>query len=357
MRERVAPKRISLLLPSLKFGGAERVALNLACALQDRGLDVEFLLMSYEGEFLEEALLRFNVVDLNCDRTWKLPGRLLAHMRSTQSDALISSFWKLNLCACIAKALSPKFRLLVWEHGMVSRGTRRQKLLFGLTASIAYRFSSRVVCVSNGVLQDISKLTLGLKSRLIVIFNPIQPPVAASSEQRPCSREVGRVLWVGRMTPEKNPGLLLDAVVATRGRNRISLCYIGDGSERAVLEQRVEQLGLSRFVSFQGFQADPYLWMVESDLLVMSSNSEGFGNVLVEALYCGLRVVSTDCGLGVHDIIQGRHGSVVPVGDAAAMSQAICKELSSGVGKKAQMDAAQRFLPSVIADEFLAVLS
>lgn len=351
------PKRVAILLPSLKFGGAERVSLSLACALQDMGFEIDILLMSFEGEFLEEALLRFNVVDLSCDRTWKLPGRLLAYLRRSSADALISSFWKLNLCACAARAFRPSVRLLVWEHGMIRRSPSVQRLLFAVTASVAYRFAKHVVCVSNGVRGDIAGRTIGLKSRLVVIFNPIQPPTEAIDMHSPDTLSGSAVVWVGRMTPAKNPGLLLDALLLLDKNSGVTVTFVGDGPERAVLQQRVADLGIESRVRFEGFQLNPFQFIAASQLLVLSSDSEGFGNVLVEAMYCGLRVVSTDCGPGVHDIIQGCHGTVVPVGDAAAMAVAIRSELVSRAEKSAQVASARRFLPEKIARDFVVALT
>ena len=356
MVDKSEPRSVAILLPSLKFGGAERVALNLAKALSNAGFEVEFLLMSHEGEFLPEALTRFPVVDLNCDRTWKLPGRLLAHFKGRRSPALISSFWKLNLCACFVKMLMPRMRLLLWEHGMISRGSGVQVGLFAVTASIAYRFSDRVVCVSNGVRRDIARLSVGLRKKLIVIFNPIEPPPAGESDLYGARNSAKQVVWVGRMTPMKNPGLLIDAFTLVEGECDFSVHYIGDGPERRVLEDRVQELGFSGRIRFEGFQADPYKWMSHADLLVLSSRSEGFGNVLVEGMYCGLRVVSTDCGLGVHDIIAGRYGTIVPLDDAAAMAAAISHELSAPSDPSSQIAAAQRFRPDVIAIQFAEIL-
>lgn len=349
------PKRVAILLPSLKFGGAERVAISLASALQDMGMEVSFLLMSHEGEFLHEAGARFDVVNLRCDKTWKLPFRLLAHFRRSRTDVLLSSFWKLNLCACIAKLLRPSLRLLLWEHSPISKSPNSPAALFAPTASLAYRCADVVVCVSSGVRDDIVQHSIGLRRRLAVVFNPIQPPPPGLVERGDGGIE-NWIAWVGRMTPAKNPGLLLEAFARLAATREVSLLYIGDGGERAELERRAAELGLLQRVEFAGFQADPYPLLVRCRLLVVSSDHEGFGNVLVEGLYCGLRVVSTDCGAGVHEILEGRHGTIVPVGDAAALADAICLELDAPVDRAAQQEATRRFLPSVVARRFAELM-
>lgn len=349
-------RRVAILLPSLRYGGAERVALTLAKALRDElGMQVEFLLMRAEGEFLREASDGFEVVDLRCDRTWKLPGRLLSRMRRSRPDVLLSSFWKLNLCACVAKALRPSLRLLLWEHSLIGKSANSPVALFAPTASAAYRIAHAVICVSTGVRDDIARHSRGLRRRLVVIPNPIQPPdpgLVASV----AGMAGDTIAWVGRMAPAKNPGLLLEAFAMIAARCDGSLLYIGDGGERAALERRVAELGLGERVRFAGYQADPYPLLAGCRLLAVTSDHEGFGNVLVEAMYCGLRVVSTDCGAGVREILAGGRGTIVPVGDAVALADAIRRELDAPADKAAQRESARRFLPAMVARRFAELM-
>src|SRR4051812_39502663 len=116
--------KVAILLPSLKFGGAERVSITLARQLKEADLAIEFVLMSKEGELLNDAASEFNIRDLRCRRTYQLPMRLHGYLRESQPDVLICSFWKLNLCACLARLLTPKVKLLLWEHSPPSRSGR-----------------------------------------------------------------------------------------------------------------------------------------------------------------------------------------------------------------------------------------
>ncbi|MHB8474364.1 MAG: glycosyltransferase [Gammaproteobacteria bacterium] len=349
-----APKKIALLLPSLKFGGAERVALNLAGALKGLGVQVDILLMSNEGEFLPEAKTHYNVIDLQCDKTCKLPVKLLNYLVRQRPDVLLSSFWKLNLCSCLARMLFPFFRLLLWEHSPPSKSRNSPKWLYATSASIAYQLASKVIAVSTGVRADIASCTFGLRRKLVVIFNPITPPSAELLLQHKRG-DINQVIWVGRLDEPKNPGLLLEAFALLPSGCKATLVIVGDGRLRPELEQRCKALGVQERVTFQGFQANPYELMAVSDLLVMSSDREGLGNVLIEAMYCGLRVVSTDCGAGVHDILLGdRYGTIVPPKDKYAMVMAIEAELKTQHSPQDQMSGAQRFLPGMIVQQFLA---
>jgi glycosyltransferase involved in cell wall biosynthesis len=350
------PKKIAVLLPSLKFGGAERVALNLANAFKDLGIQVDVLLMSCEGEFLEEARKAFNVVDLSCNRTYKLPARLIAYLRRQRPNVLLSSFWKLNLCSCIAKMLFPRIKLLLWEHSAPSQSANSPKWLYAISASVFYRFANTIVAVSTGVFEDVAHWTIGLRRQLIVIFNPIPPPDPNVLTARKAAA-IKRVIWVGRLDIPKNPGLVLEAFALVPATCFAELIYVGDGRLRPALEQQSEALGLDGRVRFLGFLPNPYVEMAASDLLVVSSDREGLGNVIIEAMHCGLRVVCTDCGKGIHDILlDNKYGTIVPLHDRVALAKAIERELESQHSPQDQMDGALRFLPNVVAHQFLLAM-
>lgn len=348
-----AVKKVALVLPSLKFGGAERVALNLAKAFKAKGIEVDFLLMSFEGEFLAEAMQHHKVVDLRCRRTWMLPGKLVAYLWQHKPDALISSFWKLNLCACLAGLLNPRIKLALWEHSPPSHSN--PAWLYAISASLFYQLATSIIAVSSGVESDVLRHTRGLRRKTLVIFNPIQPPQDPVSLDKTTAGR--RIIWVGRLDTPKNPGLALEAFALLPKKSGYTLQFIGDGRMGPALQQRAVALGLEQSVEFLGFQENPYSFMKEADLLVLSSDSEGLPTVLIEAMYVGLRVVGTDCGAGIHDILEDqRYGSIVPLGNPHALANAIEGELNISCDRQAQIDGAKRFNPDLISELFLRVL-
>ena len=95
----------------------------MPCRLGAGGSNI--LLMSVEGELLQEAQRRFNVVDLRCGKTWKLPIALAQYALTTRPAAILSSFWKLNLCACLSRIAYPFARLGLWEHSPPSQSVEQ----------------------------------------------------------------------------------------------------------------------------------------------------------------------------------------------------------------------------------------
>lgn len=343
---------MAILLPCLIFGGAERVSLTLARALTALGCQVSILLMSAEGELLAEARREWRVIDLKCHRTRLLPQRLATYLADHPTDLLISSFWKLNLCAALVRLRFPRLRVLLWEHGHPSASRNSPNALYALSASVLYRLATRVICVSSGVARDVLGLTRGLRGRVMVINNPIPPAVEGRAR---APRGAKRIAWVGRLDAEKNPRLLIDAFARIAGEVDAELLFIGDGAMRAELEAVRARSDYGERIIFAGFQDNPSVLLADCDLLVLTSNREGFGNVLVEAMHQGLGVISTDSGGGVNDVIgDDAYGTIVPRGDATALGRAIVAELASPRDPERQKAGARRFLPDVVAGQFLA---
>jgi glycosyltransferase involved in cell wall biosynthesis len=106
------------------------------------------------------------------------------------------------------------------------------------------------------------------------------------------------------------------------------LMILGEGAERDRLESLIAELGITDDVYLPGFVDDPYAYMKQAAMLVLSSAWEGFGNVLVEAMAVGTPVVSTRCDSGPAEILgDGQYGPLVPVGDVNAMAAAMAQTL------------------------------
>lgn len=350
-------KRITFVFSSLHFGGAERVALNLATALKAKGYDVHFALMDASGEFLDRAAADFTVVDLRCDRTWKLPGKLARYILRYQPSAVIASFWKLNICLATARIVSPSTAIGLWEHSSPQVEGNSPTWLFAPTATILYRLATCVITVSHTVARDIAARSIGLRGRIVTIDNAI--PAPRLTRALPCEHSgLVDLVWVGRFSEVKNPALMIEAFARLPDRGAgYRLRLVGDGPLRADLEAQVARLDLAERVVFMGFQADPYPLVAAADLLVLSSMTEGLPTVAIEAMYLGVNVVSTDCGSGVRDIVaEGKLGTIVPNHDADALARGIVARLAARIDAATLKAAAARYDPHSIADQILHAL-
>jgi glycosyltransferase involved in cell wall biosynthesis len=136
------------------------------------------------------------------------------------------------------------------------------------------------------------------------------------------------ILGVGRLTRLKDFATLIRAFAEVRRGRVARLMILGEGEEQAALEALVGELGLVDDVALPGFRGNAVAYMARSALLVLSSLSEALPTVLIEALAVGTQVVSTDCPNGPREILQeGRLGTLVPVGDVAALATAMVAAL------------------------------
>ena len=358
---------ISILLPDLRAGGAERVNLDLAHEFACAGYEVEFVLRQARGELLEEARKAFLVTDLAVPRVRFLLPRLASYLKTHRPDALIAAMWPLTVVAPVAQrvARSP-CRVLVSEHGMLSAQYRDwgvlHRAMLMLSTGIGYRLADHRVGVSTGLVREMANLSWMRIGGFHVIHNPVplrpEPSVEVirDADSRWRGSRGQRIITVGSMKAVKNHPLLLRAFAQLELPNA-RLMFVGGGAGRDALLSLAQELGVADRVILAGFQPDPTPFYKTADLFVLSSDYEGFGNVIVEALACGTPVVSTDCPSGPGEILDhGRFGRLVPVGDADALASAMREALEAPIDRDALKNRAAEFSPEIAARKYLDLL-
>jgi glycosyltransferase involved in cell wall biosynthesis len=136
------------------------------------------------------------------------------------------------------------------------------------------------------------------------------------------------VLGVGRLTSQKDFPTLIRAAAEVHSQRPVRLMILGEGEDRASLEQLAQELGMGGDAALPGYVDNPYAYLSRAALFVLSSVHEGLPTVLIEALAVGSPVVATDCRSGPREILDdGRLGRLVPVGDATTMAGAIIAAL------------------------------
>lgn len=363
--------KIAIVLPDLRGGGAERVAVNLANAFVESGIAVDLVMLSERGDFLSLLDRRVRMVDLGALRVRGAILPLKKYLRETRPDALLACMWPLTVAAVIARAFAgTKTRVVLSEHTNWSAAMRSmsrfQKFMLKISIRWLFPLADSVVAVSRGAADDLARLG-GLESeRINVIYNPLVPsavrPVCADelAVLEPAgwwNAECRRVLAVGNLLEVKDYPTLLHAFANLLKRMPARLMILGEGQCRNELEQLAIQLGIDDYVEMPGFVKDPSPYFSHADLHVLSSKIEGFGNVIVEALAAGTPVVSTDCRSGPSEILDnGRFGKLVPVGDAVALAEAMLLALSEPRNSAILRSRAREFSIEVGADGYLELL-
>lgn len=359
--------RIAILMPDMRTGGAERVAVNLANALVLRGYRVDMVLLTASGAFLEALSPDIRVVDLHVKRTRNLLNPLTDYLRATQPDAILACMWPLTVTAPLAAKLARvDTRIVVAEHCTWSRAELCKKCLtrwqIRLTMRLIFPMVDGIVAVSNGAADDLARFSFLPRKAISVIYNPIvgAQKIISSDNLSPASWWTGshkRILAVGTLKEVKDYSCLLNAFANLASRLDVKLLILGEGEERVRLEQLVRVLHLENRVCLHGFVSDPGPYYQQADLFVLSSRSEGLPTVMIEALVAGTPVVSTNCPSGPGEILQdGKFGLLVPVGDAQALADAIMQALTTKHDIAALKDRAQDFSIETAVDQYEALL-
>ena len=359
---------ISIILPNLAGGGAERVGINLAQAWRESGQDVELVLMERRGELLRSAETEIRIFCLETKRIRQVPVSLSLYLRRRRPNVILANMWPLTSAAYFAWLMAGKpGRLFLCEHVGLTDHVKHETYLplwfARAVLRVSHRRASGLVSVSVGAAKDLFCLIGSSDCKVNVIYNPVvsQPLPDVS---RPPDLALRRQLWrgsyrthllsVGSLKPSKNHRLLLRAFAKIFVELDASLVILGEGSLRSLLEEDIKNLKLQDRVVMPGFTSNPNPWFGSADLFALSSDFEGFANVIPEALWFGTPVVSCDCPYGPAEILEkGLFGELTPVGDVDGLATGILRALARAWDRRALQRRALDFSISTQARAYL----
>lgn len=337
-------RHLAVLIPSMDGGGAERVVANLLRGFVHRGCRVDLLLVNARGPLLDEVPPDVRMVPLAGGRIIATLPSLIAYLRRERPGALLSHLDTTNLVALWARrAAGVDTRVVVTTHvalGRHSRSVAVRGRLVGRLVNRFYCWADGVVGVSEGVTAELAQRIPPDATNLRTIYNPVvsdellerawTPHGNAAEGPLPgIPAEARVILSAGRLTPQKNQALLIDAFadVATRIPDLL-LVILGEGPERDRLHTRAKARELAGRVLLPGFVLDPAPYFRRASVFALSSDWEGLPTVLIEALAFGCQIVSTRCPFGPAEILEdGMYGRLVPTGDRVALGGAILDAL------------------------------
>lgn len=324
------------------FGrGVERVNVTLAKALARRGIEVDVVVGCANGPYFGELNGKARLVDLAVSRTLASLPPLARYLRSERPAVMLSAPDSASAVALLARELARvDTRIVTVTHAVLSQSLKRKpafyRRAFPHLLRRTYPRADAIVAVSEQVADDLAEVTRLPRSRIQVISNPVVHSGLAARARELIAhpwlvdRSAPVILSVGRFNEEKNYADLVRAFALLRRERRVRLIILGDGTEREHLVRLASELRVADDVDLPGFVTNPYGYMGVANLFALSSKYEALPTVLIEAMACGCPVVVADCPGGVREILQdGRYGRLVPMGNAAAMAQAMLETLDN----------------------------
>lgn len=352
--------KICFFIWGLRAAGAERVLSFLANDFSARGWEVVILTM--EDDLAEPfyplapaiEVRKLGLLRTSASLVSGLFHNLLsiksirAALRATKPSILVSFVDKANIRAILASR-GLGIPIVISERTDPSR--RSLGAVWETLRGLTYPMADAIVFQSRAVLEW---FPARVRRKGVVIPNPVPVPPAGYRPD-PGGGPPFHLVAMGRLFPVKGFDLLLRAfAVALAQVPGWTLDIWGEGPERPELEALAQDLGLAGHARLPGLTDNPFGILGGADLFVLSSRAEGFPNALVEAMACGLPVISTDFGGAARDIIRhGVNGLLVPAEDPSALATALVSlmadpearaQLSARAGEVVQRFSSQRVI-------------
>ena len=376
------PERVAFLLDNLNGGGAERVILDIAEGFSALGYDVDLLVCEARGVLLDSIPTSINLVVLNptnqlsglwaalgasgrglsailsciasirkIPRSFRFIPAIGEYLQRVRPSVLLSALPKSNIAAVLAQARAGvNTRVFVGAHiSMLVRSQQGLETGRGQFHHMipllrhCYSRAAGVIAVSEGVAEDAVSFLQIDPHRVHVVYNPVTVREPVEEKNKPPSHRwfvpsaAPVVLGIGRLVAQKNFRLLVEAFARVRQHADIRLIILGGDessaeqmAHRKELQELAAGLGVGSDVDLPGYQPNPHRYLRAARMFVLSSDYEGFGNVIVEALLAGCPVVSSDCPSGPAEILDnGRYGLLTPVNDVEQLAAAIVATLDT----------------------------
>lgn len=323
-------RKILFFIYEMGAGGAARTLLNILNHLDREKFEPILVTLNYNGSYEEHLKDDVTFIKLETRRLRSAIFPLAKVIRHEQPDIVFSTIPNYNIIAIVARLLSfTKTKNVVREAALLGDGHsfNMKLIMYGLF----YRLSSKVISLSEGVKTNLVEHYKVKHDNVKVIYNPIDiKHIQSDADHGAIAKEHEHIfatnrkviITAGRLVGEKDHKTLIRAFAKVNEQLDSKLVLLGEGSLKDDLKELTKQVGIEQHVHFIGFQQNPYVYFKQADLFVLSSLSEGFGHVLVEALAMGIPIVSTNCGPGAQEVLKnGTYGAICQVGNDGDMAK------------------------------------
>lgn len=354
------PIKLLFVLPSFTFGGAERTSQNLLggidrnkiriCLVTSKNMFHHFQHIGVD-KFLSIEDLGFDVWFNSLPRFIRDIRRTAYLLKSEKPDIAFGMMhYPSSLLAFAKKLYNLKVKVIASPRGPSTEYLKYFEHTFLRRVGLKWVFgffcrsADKIVVASTGMKEECIRDYHAIPENVEVIPNSIDihniKKKADEAIDINIPPDFSVIATAGRLEKEKNLPILFKIFSEIRRRERVKLLVIGDGSERHSLEKLSDELGVSRDVIFVGYQNNLYKFIKKADIFVHTCLFEGFANVIVEAMACGVPVVAVDCPYGPRDIIKhGENGLLVQMHSETLLAEALClllqnKQLRDSMSQK-----------------------
>ena len=355
-------EKIVGIIHELTMGGAERMMVNILNHFVEKQEEVHLIIFKNIGTLKTELNEKIIIHDLKDVSVKKGLPKCLKEIYKIKPNIVFSGIGHVNIALApfipLMKRLLPKTRWISRETNIVSLQNQEEKYpkFFDYLYNKTYKNFDAIIAQSLDMKHDLEKNYPTTASKISLINNPIDITKLNSSSLEAIDfhfeEETINLISVGTLRKRKRQDLLLQAFALLPQPYR--LVIVGSGEEEKALKALSKSLSIDKRVSFEGHQSNPYPYMKNADLFILTSEHEGFPNVLLEANSLGLPVVAFACLGGITEIIEeGINGFSVPNGDINALVLGIENAIDNFFDKKRVINSVERrYSHSIILEKY-----
>ena len=333
------PCDLAIFLATSGHSGVDRIAQQLIPQLVNWGVRIDILKIRNHGPHIDLESDYIRIINLHSKHVNTSLLRVIHYLKTTPPQVILCDKDRVNRLAIIARRIAAaKTRLFVRFGTSVSDSlndrSRVDRIIHYLSMHYLYPKADGIIVPSAHAASNLAEFA-NIDPRLIsVLPNPVltgdfaDKSHAAIEHPWLVQKVEPVIVAVAELSKRKGIDSLLQAIAKLNQRRACRLLVLGRGSERQSLLELAAELGIEKHVAFLGFVGNPYPYMRQADVFVLSSRYEGLPTVLIEALATGTPVIATDSPGGSREILDsGRYGKLVPVDDHNALANAIFRTL------------------------------
>jgi glycosyltransferase involved in cell wall biosynthesis len=356
------------ILNNLEGGGAEKVFVNIANGFMDANISVAFLLGEKKGVYLNLLNPSIPITESGGTSFRHYLGAFPNIFKQGKYSHIFTATDYTSAAALLTKKISGiSAKIFVTHHYNLPQNRTLKNWTGDRISQLIHQYlfprADKIIAVSNGSLAWLKRNSKNELSKAITIYNPVfdESIFIQATEKINYPVEVnGKIILVsaGRLEEQKDQLTLLKAFHILKLKQPGYILFIlGNGPLKQPLKNYIALNQLENDVFLVGFQTNPYKWIVNCNVFVSSSISEGFGNVLVEAMALGKTVVSTNCPSGPAEILQnGALGYLCEVKNPEALAESILQAVAKPFDAEILKAASQQFTIREIVKKYIEQL-
>ncbi len=299
-------KKILFFLNSFGLGGAERVCDNYAKEYLNQGFEVHFITLYKESDYVINE--NYKVINLDIDKNISSTNKIIQILKKRK---IVNNYLKKHKFSLITANL-PFSQLLARLTKINKKCIYVQHSTLSNDISIKYRkvlniiFRKRkIVAVSKNVGKELINDFKFKEKYVTTIYNPLLLEEIKKLKKEKTDNIKPYILFVGRLEKVKRPERMLETFYKGKFYKEYKLVILGSGSLLEKLKKIAKNYNIEKDVIFKGYTPNVYSYMSRAKALVVTSDSESFSMVLLEALACGCKVISSNCKYGPSEILTG----------------------------------------------------